>query len=536
MFCCLLNLPFPLRGRRNVEMEGGEELVPEPEMTPAEREIMKQSVIDNLKSIHALIHHYQQSQQQLQEEVAEFVLRDVDEQNQLHCIGARVETSQREALNNPSYVRWASANGKGEFAERRQGAENHNDEGAEDDDDDGSMWYEYVEDPYLPQTIVPLDVYSGVAAHLAGWRGANSGISSQLSQLASDLANVNGTASSLCMVSPSKQKKAAPSSCLVINGEIIFPESTVMNASASAVQASFTTGNPNFAASAEVAYMCWWNETIRRASKGVCSEEQILQSLSKSPQVRQVVRGANDVVSMIPSSALEDAAIIRFFARGGLIKAVEVLSPEIDVASVVFPSSKTLANGRGGSGHTTDEQLLDAASTFLRLNPRLAQFSTHTIVMAIAVKRSSDTSSPYMFVALDGRQLNPELPFKWFLSWTEACGLSQVETTGPSVRRCKVKVAQLTPNDELSEKQFSLVNDARSGVVAALPPAATNVEESRQVEQSDRSAKIVLDKPRPPHQANSRNDRKGLLLIGAAVSVAAALFLVSSAVRKNRQR
>ena len=177
---------------------------------------------------------------------------------------------------------------------------------------------------------------------------------------------------------------------------------------------------------------------------------------------------------------------------------------------------------------TTDEQLLDAASTFLRLNPRLAQFSTHTIVMTIAVKRSSDTSSPYMFVALDGRQLNPELPFMWFLSWTEACGLSQVETTGPSVRRCKVKVAQLTPNDELSEKQFSLVNDARSGVVVA--PTNVDAEESRQVEQIDRSAKIGLDKPRPPHQA-----KKGLLLVGAAVSIAA-LFLVASAVRKSRQR
>lgn len=93
--------------------DGGEDVLPEPEMTPEERQAMKDEVIRNLRGVQELISHYQQQQQQLQEEVAEFIMRDVGEENKLHAIGSKVDDNQMGNLRNPAYLRWASDNQKG---------------------------------------------------------------------------------------------------------------------------------------------------------------------------------------------------------------------------------------------------------------------------------------------------------------------------------------------------------------------------------------------------------------------------------------
>jgi hypothetical protein len=471
-------------------MDGGEIQVPdvEPELTTEQRAEMRQSVIDNLKGIHDLIAHYQQAQQQLQDDVTEFVLRDVDEQNKLHCIGARVETSQVEALKNPAYVRWASAKGKGEFAERRTTE-------ADDGADDGSMWYEYVEEPFLPRAVVPLDVYSGVAAHLAGWRGANSSILAQLEQLTADL--VKGESSSDC--------------CVVINGEIIFPAAAVDGASGFLSLPS--SGPPH---SVEATFLRWWNEAVRLAGKTTESEQSLKPVLTQTRQVCGVIRGTSDVISIVPVSALSNAIILRFFARAGAIKAVEVLSPEVDVASAVFPSTKKA----DGTGLTTDEQLVAAVQCFAQANPRLSQFAASTIVVVLAVKRASAVSdSPFSFVALDGRQLQPELAFKWFLSWSEACGLSQLDTqSGPTpVRRCKIRVAQLTPNDELTEKHFPGLNDSLLQQQQLAQPA-----------RSGQLAAVSASEVAAPEKRNSLSGGAARLGLVVVCSIGVSLFLVKA--------
>eukprot|EP00331_Platyophrya_macrostoma_P021107 CAMPEP_0176469416 /NCGR_PEP_ID=MMETSP0127-20121128/39781_1 /TAXON_ID=938130 /ORGANISM="Platyophrya macrostoma, Strain WH" /LENGTH=85 /DNA_ID=CAMNT_0017863383 /DNA_START=28 /DNA_END=282 /DNA_ORIENTATION=+ len=84
---------------------------------------MKANIMNEMTSIHQLIMKYQGMQQQLQEDVAGFVLREVDEENEMHALAASVIEEQQISLRNPEYVRWAVANEKGEFAPG-YGAEN----------------------------------------------------------------------------------------------------------------------------------------------------------------------------------------------------------------------------------------------------------------------------------------------------------------------------------------------------------------------------------------------------------------------------
>ena len=79
---------------------------------------MKSNITAQTVHLRGLVDTYQRQHQQLQEEVAEFVVRDVEEQNAMHVIAKTVLEAQRTSLSNPHYVRWASMHKKGEFEEK----------------------------------------------------------------------------------------------------------------------------------------------------------------------------------------------------------------------------------------------------------------------------------------------------------------------------------------------------------------------------------------------------------------------------------
>lgn len=79
-------------------------------------EQMKENIRAGARDLRELVDRYQEQHRVMQEEVAEAVIRDVQEQNQLHRLTATVLRAQQASLQDPAYTRWAFTNNKGEFS------------------------------------------------------------------------------------------------------------------------------------------------------------------------------------------------------------------------------------------------------------------------------------------------------------------------------------------------------------------------------------------------------------------------------------
>lgn len=95
-----------------------DEVVELPDSERLSEDEMKSNIREQTAELRNLVDTYQRQHQQMQEEVAEFIVRDVEEQNSMHSIARTVLEAQRTSLSNPNYIRWANANKKGEFAEK----------------------------------------------------------------------------------------------------------------------------------------------------------------------------------------------------------------------------------------------------------------------------------------------------------------------------------------------------------------------------------------------------------------------------------
>jgi hypothetical protein len=402
----------------------------EEKLTPEEREHMKQTIIKNMTGIQDLLKHYQQQHETLQQEVAEFVMRDVQEQNQMHALVDSVEAEQRAARQNPQYLRWAAASGKSEFS-------NEN----ESDDGKGWTWFEALDATTLPPAILPLEAYPGVKQHLAGWRRLNASIDQQLGALANDLFQQTQSSSD-----------AASDYVVFINGLPVLDASLFREDTAQFAvdeQSAAVQGRWSDAESAAT----WWQARLMQSSS-VSTPLALKCLLCSSPSVSQcLLDGTQDFISLVALNELRTGALCRLVALDGVVRAIEVCDPKCNVLGgvctkptetvdrVVARGAEVVVNGLFKTPGCSAQQLI---TTWLTI---------------------SEDGAVHLRVT-DARQLSPSSPYRWFLTWAEICGLGRVvgATNGTAVvKRTRARLAELEPFDTISTVWFTRINAALGG-------------------------------------------------------------------------
>lgn len=440
-------------------------------VTDDERALMKQDIIDKMNSIRDLLNTYRESQMELEQVVAEFVVRDVGEQNQMHAIATHVLDQQRVSLSNPEYVRWASSNQKGEFSPKYTSGgvsksspkESTTPTTCNNDDEEVTSWYDRVRG-CTPETVVTLDVYSGVKQHLLGWRRLNISIQSQLEALSNALMeNADG-----------KQQYI-----VLINGfPVISPDAyssaTVEHTIAEQTDMLWAIHDREGTEGVGL----WWLGTVMRESS-VATAAEVVRLLCASPSVKNCfVEDSSDVISIVPLDAMVRAVPIRFFIINGVIKALEVMDPKCNVVSPIFHALHL-------SQANFEPLIVKACDKFVaehRADCREGEALFHEgrkyVVMAML--GCDAVAEKARLVITDIRGLSPSVPFLWHLSWAEVCGLSKTNDSNRDFQvRFKVttsRVVELESYDELSVAWFPLLNEciANRGRQGHLPNAQTN--------------------------------------------------------------
>lgn len=409
-------------------------------LSPEEREHMKQTIIKNMTGIQDLLRTYQQQHETLQQEVAEFVMRDVEEQNQMHALVDSVEAEQRAARQNPQYLRWAAASGKSEFSNENE---------TDDEHKTWWTWFETLDIATLPPAILPLEAYPGVKQHLAGWRRLNSAIDHQLTALADDLfqqaLTVGGDAS------PDSQDYVVFLNGLPVLDASLFREDTAQFA----VQEQSTATAQGKWSDVESA-ATWWQARLMQSSS-VCTPSALKSLISTSPSVPQcLLEGTQDFISLVSVSELRTGALCRLVALDGVVRAIEVCDPKCNVLGGVCTKPT----------ETVDRVIARGAEA---VASRLFETEGCSSQQLITTWLTITEDGAVHLRVTDARQLSPSSPYRWFLTWADICGLGRVVgATSDSVvvKRTRARLAELEPFDALSTVWFAPINEVLNGTAS----------------------------------------------------------------------
>lgn len=434
-------------------------------VTDEQRAEMKRDIIEKMMGIQELITTYRKQQEQLQEDIVGFVEREVVEENKMHEIAASVEKDQQAALRNPSYVRWAATNGKGEFASNELAPPNGVSKSAmretsiQSEVTTGTDWMELMPSSVTTYSrAVALDGYPGVKQHLAGWRRLNSAISAQLTGLAADLVETNG-------------QRADEPLVVFVNGLPVLHRSLLDTETAQSSLIDAANGNVSIA---EVVLR--WQHQVLSAS-AVVTVSACAELFSMSPSLsKALVEDSDDVCGVLPLSCVERAVMLRMYLVDCSLRIIEVCDPKCDTSSELLKSHL----GSDPSSQDVDDCIVAVCMNFVDEYTSLAPHgrSNREVVSAFLVAQRPPAAPKLIVVDVKG--LSPGVNFQWHLSWSDVCGLGRQDNSGAPVvvKRTRARIAELEAFDPLTEVWFPVLNKAllshRSDTTARSSPSSWN--------------------------------------------------------------
>ena len=398
-------------------------------VTPEERQAMINHVVSQCSDLQRLMRAMVETERMLKDDIAEFVCREVVEHQAAAIINEKVVRSQATALANTDYVRWASANQKGEFA---HGVTQET--LVEQDVASRVAWCELA-DKMLPPLVVRLP--TRLVQRLAGWRR-------------NEQQDVEALVDDFGEYVTLKLEGQVDEPCVVfVNGQCIYD---VIPSPQDDVAVQSLLNECSSAASREHVYERW-----RSWSLGKASTVSIKATLTGSKALADSLRDDGcDFLCCVPLRACLASTPVRAFIVNGKLRALEMLEMHVDVLKHRFGGNRSA--------------LFEAAEKVIASNPRvLAHPPFRHCVMTLHIPSEPSAGTPTL---VDVQCLTPQISFSQYLSWSDLCGLAKSDDGVVVLKSICHQVASLEPYDATTQLWFPILNAvAVSSCVAssALP-------------------------------------------------------------------
>lgn len=525
-----------------------ESAVAEPQVeesyTPVQREEMKQHILNQMRSTQDLINHYLESTKQLQAEVAEFVVRDVDEENQLHAIAATVEDRQRHALQNPDYLRWAMAQQKGEFAPEHATASDTTvaKKGSVSKSSSSSLsplsaYVPMPSDVLQPSASVLEEAYPGVWDVLQGYRGMSPAIDQHMTAMGAQLA-----------FDALHHQHQFPASCgplvpsgwvLFVNGAVVFPDSLRLT-SPEQVMAFSNFAEQQRAEDAAPwtveSLLCVWRDFCFAASAVTtgCKEEDLQSQLAAqviarlhSATLAQLNHGTVRL-ALVPLARCMRGVTVRYVTKGGTLRNAEILGPHGNVLlPLQIEASSLLALGQRIAAAAMVDSRTGGAGGGPWVYTVLVQRSP-----TAAATTEGTTFSELSALCVDARKLTPSDMQDGFTTWAELCGVLRSEegegdegsATCGRLRYVEHQLAALgAGRDAFQQAWFPILNEVLN---VSRQTAQVTLPSER---HADPTGAAALPSGIVPASSSNAQGSSASWTVGAALGGAVAVMAVSVA-------
>ena len=398
--------------------------VEEEECTEEEVKWMRDDLLEKAHSLQALIIKLRQAEEDLKEDVQDFLIRDVAEHQVSCALANRVEDAQRRALNNPEYLRWAVQNRKGEFGET-----DIDDYQPELGPAGSTPWFTAVHPDNRP--IAALHIPTAMVAAMADWRKTSPGIVS-LKKVFCEY------------VDALLEDKAVDGGFVfTVNGEPLVDAIALREAvNNRAVVQQFQ--RMCVGAKSPLEKYNAWMKVVATFTSQQRLDQQLTDTMD---QLASFVSSEDDnVLAVISSDDLAKGAIVRAFCVKGQLAALETFDPKIDTLQA--------------AGLGTEVTVVGRVKGFLETHSR-ALFAVSEPSKAVTL-----LLLPNKTKVLHLQRLGPDMPFRHHFTWSDVCGVGRMLQSAladpdasstqfqPAIRRTAIQIAELAPYDELTEIWF----------------------------------------------------------------------------------
>jgi hypothetical protein len=432
------------------------------EPTREERLRMAAQMKMTCDSLAQLLKYYVQQEQDLKQLCAEFIVRDIEEENQRIALTRRCLEEQRTTMRSAAFVKWAHENNKGSLAHGPVTAEQLATMGDDSADKKSAAAYEFHEESvdtfcvdvggvgclYAPRTMFGCP--GPLVQVMLAWRKAPSASATNAIE-AIDLArNVN-----------------AEPSVLVINGHVVYAG---LDATDDDVRRDFGRACPGIRDMTPENKLRAWHGWLLSHAAGTATKK-LLASVHEAENLTTSLRDdGTDAMAIVPLTAVSDALFVRIVLLGSTGVAVETPLPAVDHEAI------------------TGLRVQDVVAA---LTESLKQLPTPTQprqlrMITVAAKQASDSMQ---LTVVGSEALTPSSSLdRW--SWSDLCGVARVakEVTSeggrvtPVVRSTNHRVVDLAAAGILSKEWAEILTG--DAAVPVTEPKTTSSKAHAEVTSS----------------------------------------------------
>eukprot|EP00672_Neobodo_designis_P028245 CAMPEP_0174842204 /NCGR_PEP_ID=MMETSP1114-20130205/9761_1 /TAXON_ID=312471 /ORGANISM="Neobodo designis, Strain CCAP 1951/1" /LENGTH=468 /DNA_ID=CAMNT_0016076401 /DNA_START=52 /DNA_END=1454 /DNA_ORIENTATION=- len=373
------------------------------EPTREERLRMAAQMKMTCDSLSELLQYYVQQEQDLKQACAEFIVRDVEEENARIALTRRCMDEQQNTMRSAAFVKWAHENNKGDLAHGPVTAQQLAACAADDEAGEARKATPYEYHSEAADTAC-LDAADGTSVHpplrmfscppalvqvLLAWRKGPSKAATAAIETIEDA------------------RKAIPEPTIVaVNGRVLLPCLDAEDGSADRIDFARSVG-ARFD-TPEAAYAAWRRWALRRAA--AATTEELVASASSSTIVADCLRDdGTDTLTLQPLSRFENALELRVVTIGATPIAAETPLPAVDHETIV--------------GVKADAVIATLANT---LGAEATVKSGATMRLLTVVATPGERDGPAADIAIVGSEkLTPSSVLdRW--PWSDLCGVARI--------------------------------------------------------------------------------------------------------------
>jgi hypothetical protein len=418
------------------------------EPTREERVAMAMAMKANCESLSTMLQRMVDHEQEMKIMCAEFLIRDIEEENQRIALTRRCLNEQQATARSAAYVKWAHEKGLSDSAYGvlppsagdDGAAPSHADYEYHTNAPDTAFMKLEVNGVTLPQNLFHCSKL--LVQRLMGWRKNAS-------------AKADAELDAMAAAREEAMREEHKHFLVALNGRLITPRTDATDAAALKQLEQFTTAFIESRArvgadgtdqiptqrrdDAAWLYLAWREWHIAEASVSPLRE-----LLSHPDAVASLLRDdGTDVITLVPIDAVSGGLTFTAVLLGTRIIAAETPLPEVKLDAVL---GITLANAVA-----VLQSALDAGAAAMGVQPNELR-----LLNCVATKRHSATPTGVTIVG--SSRLTPSSKLDRF-EWSDLCGVARMNKESaspvePMLRYTKHTVAELEPFDAYSAQWF----------------------------------------------------------------------------------